>query len=274
MKEIQIRRKEKTHSYLPTQVVADARKKLGSIYVSRSPLRGLTRDEERKYLPQMLGISADHPDFERHARKFWADFSIDVPSDGVVLNITCNEKGEPHNVDDWVKYKWAQKHRFVAGSFDEMRKDPTTAYYIYNPEVETQRTNSKLQDKKVAYKELIRLSTDVNAMSRVLRILGTSNPDSLSSEQKENQLAVLLEANPQRFIAVATDKNLETRDFIFQLVGNNILRHIGSAYLYMDETVGDTLDEAVSYVNNKRNSKVVAEMKAKLKEFSGDTTED
>lgn len=268
MKQIQIRRKEKTHSYLPTRVIAEARKKLGSIFVSRSPLRGLTQEQERKYLPQVLGISADHPDFQREVRKFWADFSIDVPHDGVVLDITTDANGEPLNVDDWIKYEWAKKHRFVGSSQAEMRKDPLKTFYIYDPEQEVRKTHRSLQDKKAAYKEFIKLSTDPEGIVRVLRVLGQHNPDNMSEEQRENMLAQLMEDDPVKFLTVATDKNLETQDFLFKLIEGDIVRQIGSSFLYLDNTIGETLEEAIQFINSKRNTSVVAEMKAKMKEFA------
>lgn len=268
MKQIQIRRKEKTHAHLPNRIVAEARKKLGSIYVSRSPLRGLSQEDERKYLPEVLGIGADHSDFQKTVRRFWADFSIDVPHDGVVLDITTTDKNEPLHIDDWIKYQWAKKHRFVGDSKQDMQKDPLKAFYIYDPEVEVQKANSGLQDKKAAYKEFIRISSDADSIVRVLRVLGQSNPDNMSEAQRENMLAQLMEDNPQKFLKISTDKDLETRDLIFKMIEANVIRQIGPSYLYLETSIGDTLEETIQYIKNKRNSQTVAEMKAKLKEFA------
>jgi len=268
MKEIQIRRKEKPHSYLPIRVVAEARKKIGSIFVSRSPLRGLTREQERKYLPQVIGTSAEHPDFEKEVRKFWADFNIDVPSDGVVLDVTTNEAGEPLNLDDWIKYQWALKHRFVAASQEELRQDPLKAFYIYDPEREVRKQHSSLQDKKAAFREFVKVTDDPDAVKRLLRVLSQTNPDRMSQEQCENMLAQLLEENPKRFIQVATDKDLELRDLLYQLVEGDVVRQIGQSFLYLDTTIGETQEEAIQYLKNKRNSASFNEMRTKLKEFS------
>lgn len=266
MREIQIRRKE-TISYLPPRVVADSRKKLGSIFVSRSPLRGLTPDEEKKYLPRVIGIGADDRDFTKQARIFWAEFSIDVPSDGLVLNITVNGEGEPDNVDDWMKWRWASIHRFVAPNKEAMKKDPLQTFYIYDPEVETRKTNNAIQNKKAAYKEFSRISATPNEMRSVLRVLGTHNPETLTNDQQENLLSTLLEANPENFLKVTLDKNLPVREFIFRLIETNVIRKIGESYLYNDTTIGDTENEAISYIKNTRNSAHVSDMKAKLKEF-------
>lgn len=268
MKQIQIRRKETTHSHLPNRVIADARKKLGSIFVSRSPLRGLTQEEERKYLPEVLGIGADHQDFQATVRRYWADFSIDVPHDGVVLDITTTESGNPLHIDDWIKYQWAKKHRFVADSAEEMRKDPLKTFYIYDPEKEVGKQNRTLQDKKAAFKEFIKISENPDAVIRVLRVLGKTNPDNMSETQRENMLAQLLEDNPMKFLKVATDKDLEIQDELFKLIEADVLRQIGTSYLYLDKTIGETLDEAIQFMKGKTNSKTVAEMKAKLKEFA------
>lgn len=267
-KEIQIRRKEKL-SYLPPAVVAEAKKKLGSIYDGMAPLSGLTKDEEKKYLPGLLGVSPTSQDYERAVRAFWADFFVSIPADGVVLNIGLKEDGEPINVLDWVKYQWAIKHKFVAMSKEQCVADKL--YYIHDPEAQIHKDNLQVNAKKLAYTEFIKLSDKPDTVNRLIRVLGKRNPAGMTPEMKENFLAQLVEKQPKQFYTIATDKNLDLQDMILHLTEVGIIQKIGHAYLYLDTEIGATLEEAIHFFRSKRNSQAVTEMKAKLKELDPST---
>ncbi len=263
-KEIQIRRKEKM-SYLPAAVVAEAKRKIGSIYDGMAPLTGLTEKQERKYLPKVLGISITSQDYEKRVRNFWANMTINVPADGIVLNIGLSDNKEPEKILDWIKYQWLLKHRFVATSKDKMVGD--VEFYIHDPEIETQKTNVNVQDKKAAYKEFIKLSNKPDVVNRLIRVLGKRNPLGMSEIMKENFLATIVENQPKEFYRVSTNKDLELQDTIMHLVEVGILRKIGTAFLYLDTEIGATLEESIHFFKSKRNSQAIAEMKAKLKEL-------
>ncbi len=64
MKKIYLRRKEAT-SYLPKDILIGARVVLGSVFVGRQPLNGLTPEEAEKYLPSILELPYSHQVFPR-----------------------------------------------------------------------------------------------------------------------------------------------------------------------------------------------------------------
>ena len=263
-KEIQIRRKEKM-SYLPAAVVAEATRKIGSIYDGMAPLSGLTEEQERKYLPKVLGVSITSQDYEKTVKAFWADMTIKVPADGIVLNIGLRPDKEPENILDWIKYQWILKHRFVVLGKEKMIGD--VEFYIHDPELETQKTNVNVQDKKAAYTEFIKLGDKPDVVDRLIRVLGKRNPLSMSEIMKENFLATIVETQPKDFYQIARDKDLALRDTVMHLVEVGVLRKIGTAYLYLDTEIGATMEESIHFLKSKRNSQAIAEMKAKLKEL-------
>lgn len=263
-KEIQIRRKEKI-SYLPAAVVAQAKRKIGSIFDGMAPLSGLTEEQERKYLPKVLGISINSQDYEKRVRGFWADMTINVPADGVVLNIGLRPDKEPENILDWIKYQWVLKHRFVVSGKEKMVGD--VEFYIHDPEAETQKTNVNVQDKKAAYKEFIKLGDKPEVVDRLIRVIGKRNPLGMSAIMKENFLSTIVENQPKDFYRVSTDKDLALRDTVAHLTELGILRKIGTAYLYLDTEIGATTEEAIHFFKSTRNSQAITEMKAKLREL-------
>ena len=265
MKTVYIRRKEQ-NGYLPKDVLAGARVTIGSVFVGRQPLKGFDTDEEsHKYLKPLLDVPPNHPDWPRQEKEFWANMRVKVPFEGVQLDITLNENGDPVNPNDYVTYRWCKVHRQVAGSKEEMDKDGRKKYYIYDPEGDLVKQNATIKLKKDADKEFIMISSDIDKMRRVLRVLTKVNPDRLNELEVENQLYAAKDSEPAKFLKIVTDKNLDVKEEIEQLIEAGVLRKIGNQIIYGDETIGEDMADTVVYFNNKKNSGALNAMRATLK---------
>ena len=53
---------------------------------------------------------------------------------------------------------------------------------------------------------------------------------------------------------------------IEELVSAGVLRRIGNQVVYLDEVIGEDLDDAVVYLKNKKNSGTLTILRVKLKE--------
>lgn len=269
MHEIHLRRRE-SKSYLPAPVIANSKKVLSSVYVGQGPLRGLESDEEKKYLAKYLGEDPNANNFGSIARDFWADLRIDVPMEGVVLNIgthkTDSKEEVPDNLYDYIIFKWVKKHPFVAKDMQELLDTSKYQFYIHDPEVATAFANKKVSFKKKAYEEFIKIGEDEVKIDRLIRLLTDSDPATMGLKQKQNLLDQEIENNPEKFFILSTDKHLEIKSIISELVSENVVNKIGNQYYFIDEKLGDTEDEAVKYFKDKKNSGTVNILKAKLQE--------
>jgi hypothetical protein len=264
MKKVYIRRRE-LNGYLPKEILAGARVSIGSIYVGRQPLKGFEDEEAKKHLKRILDVPPDHPDWARHEREFWANMTLKVPFEGVELDITLDENGEANNPQDYATFRWCQRHRQVGATKAEMDKDALKKFYIYDPEQDLLKSNNLIKIKKDADKEFIKISTDVDKMKRVLRVLTNQNTDKLSPMEVENNLYGAKDKEPAKFLKVSLDKHLDVRAEIMKMVERNVLRKIGNQIIHEDETIGADMNEAIIYFNNKKNSGAINAMRAKLK---------
>ena len=124
-----------------------------------------------------------------------------------------------------------------------------------------------MQIQKTADKEFIKVSSDFEKMRRILRVLSKgSRPESLTDSEVENQLYELKTSMPEKFLKMSTDKNLDTRAEVEEMIETSILRKIGNQIIYADETIGDNITDAIVYFNNKKNSGQVNAMRAQLKD--------
>jgi hypothetical protein len=262
MRKVIIRRKE-VQGFLPKEIRAGARVTIGSMYVGRQPLKGLDSEEAKKYLPDIIGLPANHVDFPAAEKDFWANMKIKVPFEGTELDITTDENGTPINVMDWITYKWCSKHRHVADKKEVM--DAHHRFYIYDPNRELVDQNNKIKVKKEADKEYIKVSTDIDKMRRVLRVFGTPKPENLTEIQVENSLYEIKDKQAEKFLKVVKDQNLDLKAEIEEMVALGVIRKIGNQHIYGEETIGENITDTVIYFKNKKNSGQVNAMRAQLK---------
>lgn len=269
MKKVIIRRKE-ILNHLPKEIRAGAKISIGSIFVNRQPLKGVEGEEAEKLLSKILDVPPGHQDWPKQEKDFWASMSLKVPFEGKELDISLDETGMPYNIMDYLTYKWCVKHRQVAVSEGEMKQNPVKKFYIYDPEADLLKKNSMTKLRKDADKEFIKISSDVDKMRRLMRVLSKgSRPETLTDMEVENQLYDLKNADAAKFLKYSTDKNLDTHAEIEELIQENVLRTIGNQVIYGDETIGENITDAIVYFNNKKNSGQINAMRAQLKDVKG-----
>ena len=149
-----------------------------------------------------------------------------------------------------------------------MDSDFNKRFFIQDLSREDKVKNNEIQLKKDADKEFIKLSSNTKNMKRVLRLLSNTNPDRMTEEQIENSLYELKNSNPKKFVRVATDKHLELKAEIDEMISAGVLRKIGNQVIFIDEVLGDTMDDAVVHLKDKKNSGKLTILRAKLKELS------
>ena len=266
-KKVTLRQKELLN-HLPKAVRAEAIYKLSSVYVNRQPLKGFTPEEEKKYMQGILDVSPEHNDWPKHSKQFWAELTIPIGFTGVELEIGMDDNDNPLSIMDYIKYRFALKHPHVAMTKEEMDSDFNKRFYIQDLTRDDKVKNNEIQMKKDADKEFIKMSSNEKAMKRVLRLISSTNPDRMTVEQIENSLYELKNANPKKFVRIATDKNLELKAEIEEMVTAGVLRKIGNQIIFIDETLGDTTQDTVVFLKDKKNSGKLTLLRAKLKELS------
>jgi len=263
MKKIMLRRKE-VMGHLPKEVRASAITKLGSVYVNRQPLKGVEGEEAKKIMMGILDVSPDHVDWPKHEKLFWQNLIIKIPFEGLELEVGVDKNGKPYNIDHYLKYRFALKHPYVADNKDKMMGKQQ--FYFVDADRDTKVKNKEIQIRKDADKEFIKASSDEKKMDWMLRILSKTNPARLTREQKENSLYDLKDENPKKFFKLATDKDLELKAEIESMIESSVLRKIGNQVIYIDEVLGETLEDTIVYLKNKKNSGTLTVLRAKLKE--------
>lgn len=258
-------RRENTTN-LPDDVYVEAKRRIGSVFDNQGNLlKGLSLDEQKRILPNILGMSANDPGWSNAVRRFYAEMTIEVPQSGIELDITLDENGEPNSPMDYVRFRFAALHPHVAEEEDQRVYD--TRYYFFDPAKDEQIRVAETRLRKEGYKALILVCEDETRMDMILKAYA-KNITGWSRDQKELELEDLLDEDPTEFLRVAENKDLEYIALIFESIDASVIRKSGNTYLYGDETLGEDLDQAVRHLKLKRNSGMLQDIKAKLKAFN------
>ncbi len=253
---------------LPDHVYAEAKRKIGSTFSANGDtLTGLTFGEQKKYLPPVIGVDSADVNFQREVKKYYQNMTVTVEHGGTTLEVGVDEDGNPINLMDFIRFKFACAHPHVAEDEAAIKTNRTYKYFVYDTEIEKVKKLSNVKKRKEAYKEFIKLTADEAKVNQLLMVYGYS-PKTMDDAQKEITLENELEGNPNQFLSYAKDKNIQHQAFIQDCISNGILRRVGNTYLNGDENIGDSLEAAVLYLKDKKNSEVYTTLKARLKTFS------
>jgi hypothetical protein len=266
---------------------ANANTSIGSYFKKGGSKRvetGLEDWEAKRLLTMMVNAEAGDKDFKEKVEKYFIDINTKVGSDGLELEIGLEENNSkgiffkknaddeegvenyPISLEDYITYRHALLHPFVAIGKEEGESNPLAKFYIEDKNKEASHLIKSETIKDEALALYLEMSKDNAKVSMFLALLGT-NYKNINKEERPLALKNLAIKNAQLFIDTVNDKDAATKFFIKRLVSADIILKEGNRYLYEGEQLGITLTDFVLYVQDKANSETVGIMKAKLAEF-------
>lgn len=203
----------------------------GSIYTGLTP-------EDEKYFEKALGYEEGHLS---RTSDFWSTFCVKVGSRTVLLDDSIPRQA--------MIIKFLSGHKRVATSLDKM--DAGKDYLLINREAEAIEQNKVNKLRRDAIKEFDKLSLD--QMRKCLRILGVKS-DNMSNELVESTLFNMVDKNPKSFFIKWVDNKSKETEFILETaIAKGIIRKDRTQYYYGTELFADSLSDAISYLDAKKN---------------------
>lgn len=203
----------------------------GSIYTGLTP-------EDEKYFEKALGYEEGHL---AKTSEFWQTFCVKVGTRTLLLDDSIPRQA--------MIIKFLSGHKRVATSLD--RLDAGKDYLLINREAEAVEQNKQNKLRRDAIKEFDKLSLD--QMRQCLRLFGMS-ADRMSNELVESTLFGLVDKQPKRFFDKwVNNKSKDTEYLLEQAIAKGVIRKDKTHYFYGTDMFADSLDEAIGYLNDKKN---------------------
>ena len=203
----------------------------GSIYTGLTP-------EDEKYFEKALGYDEGHL---AKTSDFWQTFCVKVGTRTLLLDDSIPRQA--------MIIKFLSGHKRVATSLDKL--DAGKDYLLINREAEAIEQNKQNKLRRDAIKEFDKLSLD--QMRQCLRLFGMS-ADRMSNELVESTLFNMVDKQPKRFFEKwVNNKSKDTEYMIEQAIAKGVIRKEKTNYFYGTDLFATTLDEAIAYLDNKKN---------------------
>jgi hypothetical protein len=172
---------------------------------------------------------------------YWITFVIKVTNKELTLDTS-----RPW---DELQYLFLKNHHRVAYGINDMK--PGADYMLVNMDSEAQEANKLSKRKRDAIKEFDKLSLE--DMRKCLRLFGFK-ADTMSNELVEAKLFEQVEINPDKFFTKWVNNKTKGTEFLIEsAIAKNVMRKNKNAYMYGTDVIGTSLEDAVSYLDDKKN---------------------
>lgn len=261
-------------------------RKLGGFTKNKTQGSGLNSEEEKKYLPQIIGYLSTDNAWPQAVKNYWSEFSVKVPIEGIRLEIGMQYSssedaakkinGEPINLQDYIIYRFAKEHPRVSPDEEQMYNSPKIMFYLFDEAVKKQADLNILESKIKARNLLVEIITDETRKRDLLIVLAQElQPDTdavyheyMDSTTMSLALDKLAEKYPVKFLEIASDaKGVVVGSFIERCIAKGILKRIPNTNIIMDSdnnTLGNNKNETIAWLNNPVNLNAKEMLKARL----------
>ncbi len=282
-----LRRKPLTTSFYKKnqESVDEGNWKIGASIRNNDVCRGLTFDEEEKFLPQLLGVQPKNDNWQKVTSEYWNSISKNVPEIGIELEIgflykteedaklgeNCKEEdkfkyGFPLVVVDYILYRYCLVYSHVANSINDVNKSLNIRFYLHSKAAEIKASSDTLKLKNKAYSLYLETLANRTKVENLIRLFDKYTND-LGDEEQDIILSELATTQPAKFISYATDKTLEMKSFILSCIFGQKLKRIENTetIMYGETTlIGHTLDEAVANLNSEKMVQILNTLKIQM----------
>lgn len=247
---------------------------------------GLPFDVRKILVSELIEVPQGYNESRREIKNYYDSIYARVPFDGLTLEIDLkNNKlkiGEkiagsnddinlPINIHDYIiYYALFENDPVVAKSEKEALSNPLVDYYIID-DVAEMKIKLKMQDlKEEAQSMYLEFKNDAKKIKKILTTLNVKSKDNDESEiASKNLLTDLIINNPESFINLLKDPNMEERYLLRRLLNFRLLI-VGAAGFYYDvhanEKLADTEEEMIIWLKNPENSEKIAMYKSSLQQ--------
>ena len=220
-------------------------------------------DEERENLEKLLMMKpGDLSIYKKGKENFWNSFRVNLDKDALPLKLN-----EPM---DYLRYKVLLTCPEIAPSWEQRFDRAEIRFALVDGEYEVQDKAKSSEIKRKAYEHFSDLQGSRERMIDFLMVYGKKP----SSDASKDFLVAAIDdiiTNPKtidKFLAIVEDKKFEKKLFIERCLEAGALTRNKTKYLLPGgDIIGNNLDEAIEYINNKKNNEIYAMLKASVEAF-------
>lgn len=258
---------------------ADSKVSIGSYFESETSTKiatGLSHEEEEALLPTLIDSESKDRDFRKKVSEYYTELDIKIPYKGRVMEIGLkldntkepSEKNFPLNVSDYIQYRVAVRHPYMAPNESSAKSNPIYQFYIFDKEAVVNSNFAKTKEKDDALKLFYSIEKDPVQIKQMLLLMG-KDPREFGGKNVEAQqtaaLREMVETRSKTFSDIFNQENLPIRYWIQAMLKTGVLKQFGPRVEIGNESktlIGKSMDEAISFFLDDDNSDTIIQLKA------------
>lgn len=262
---------------------ADSKLSIGSYYDTLNSNKignGLTREEEELLVPSVVDLKADDRDFRKKMTEFYSDINTTVPYKlGVTLETGLEKDNEkpvskdnmPLNIMDYLRWKHAIKHPWVAQNKTVADGNQTKKFYVFDKASLQKAKSNQGKELDAAMQIFLKIKNEEGMVAQLLTLVGI-DPTTFTGKDKEadmeDALREYVQKNPVNFAKVYNTGDIEIRYWLKAMVETKVLRMVGARYIdnETDKPIASSDEEMIYWFKDEENSEKVLIYKARLQE--------
>ena len=299
--ELSIRRKGFTG--LPGDDTSLHNRKVGASMKGSSAARGLSFEEEKLYLPEIINVSPNDIGWRAATNDYWNNISVPIPADGTTTNklqgkvlkfivefnsekdkkdfektLSFEEKAEiskrgrvVEGIADYILWRYCLIYSRVANRFEDIGKSAKIFFYLYSKENETLVEHQAFKARVKAQSLFTSILLKESMVDAVLLMFDQDLSAFDTLQDKHLALEALIKVQPKAFVQYIEDTSLEEKAQIKIAVERGILHKPTNTDSYYfgensEALLGTSLMEAVLYWKSEepKKAQIVTAIKARL----------
>ena len=243
---------------------------------SKSVGSGLSIPEVNLLLPHLINIEADDRDFKKGVEEYFNNLVTKIPpTTGKTFEIglytdnskPLSEKNLPIDIEDYVRYRHAKNHPWVAMSQPEAEGNPLKLFYMNDPEAQLKAFSDKvvLQDKADAIWATIK--NQPGKINMMLTLLGKDERDYTGKNADTQKIVDLhneIKNRPAAFLKAYEEDKFETRYWLKAMLKAGVVTEIGTSFVITqnNKLLARSEAEMILYLENEENADTITHLKA------------
>lgn len=228
---------------------------------------GLSIPEQELLIPFLIQIEKEDKAFRAEVFKFFNSLTTKIPfTTGKDFEIGLETDSEkpvskdnmPINVEQYVRYRHAKNHPWVAGSKAEAQGNQLKLFYIHDADLQHQEDTDKLVIQDEAEEIWLKIKNQPQKVTMLLTSLGFDERDYLGRNgetRKQNELREFISKNANEFLKIYRDDRFESKYWLKAMVKASVVEQVGTSYVVQEtkKLLGRSEMETVLFLENPEN---------------------
>lgn len=241
---------------------------------------GLNFTEQKLLMPTIIDCEVGDKDFRNKVANYFTTIRTVVPyKEGRKLEIglekdntkPLDEDNMPLDIHDYISYRHAIEHPWVAVTEEEARNNMIAQYYLFDPQAseDAEILLNSARDKALEmYLQVKKTPEKIDMLLTLLNVDPRLFAGKNATALKEERLNEIATKQPDKFVETIEFKNFDERYRLITMINVGVLKRIEARIMDLEtgETIGHDMEEAIVWVKDKAHSERWSLLLARMQE--------